>query len=62
MEPIKCKSCGRLLFKIGRFDELEVKCPRCKTLNYLSVTNATKDCHEQPVERSDATGQTNQSV
>ncbi len=47
MEHIKCNSCDRLLLKIGTFDVIEIKCPRCKTLNFMSVKNALPDCREQ---------------
>ncbi|WP_421721587.1 Com family DNA-binding transcriptional regulator [Acinetobacter guerrae] len=46
METIKCRSCGRLLAK-GKFISLEIKCPRCKTLNSMSIVNAKPDCLEQ---------------
>lgn len=59
MEHIKCNSCDRLLLKIGHFDEIEIKCPRCKTLNYLSVKNALPDCPEQQWDKTSVTGQTN---
>ena len=59
MEHIKCNSCDRLLLKIGHFDEIEIKCPRCKTLNYLSVKNALPDCLEQKWDKTSVTGQTN---
>lgn len=58
MEHIKCNSCDRLLLKIGHFDNLEIKCPRCKTLNYLSVKNALPDCQEQRMRQNDRTNQT----
>lgn len=46
MNLIKCKSCGRLLAK-GEYRTLEIKCPRCKTLNIMSIENAKLDCLEQ---------------
>ncbi|WP_120185394.1 MULTISPECIES: Com family DNA-binding transcriptional regulator [Zymobacter] len=33
MKPIRCASCGRLLLKAEVYSLLEVKCPRCKTVN-----------------------------
>ncbi|MFW1857901.1 Com family DNA-binding transcriptional regulator [Acinetobacter defluvii] len=48
---VKCRSCDRLLCKIGRFDAIEIKCPRCKTLNFVSVQNALPDCPEQQRDR-----------
>lgn len=47
MQIIKCRSCDRILAKIGYFNEIEIKCPRCKTINHLSVVNAPLDCREQ---------------
>lgn len=43
MNLIKCRSCGRLLAKIGNFNDLEIKCPRCKALNLLSIKNALSE-------------------
>lgn len=40
MKQVNCRSCGRLLAKIGSFNDLEIKCPRCKAFNVLSVKNA----------------------
>jgi phage FluMu protein Com len=53
METVKCRSCSKLLAKIGRYDQLEIKCPRCKTLNYLSVTNAPLEHQECLTEQED---------
>ncbi|OTG85277.1 hypothetical protein B9T31_12425 [Acinetobacter sp. ANC 4558] len=51
MKLINCRSCGRLLAK-GSFTTLEIKCPRCKTMNFMSITNALLDCPEQPKSKS----------
>ncbi|TAN64767.1 MAG: Com family DNA-binding transcriptional regulator [Magnetospirillum sp.] len=34
MESIRCGNCHRLLAR-GRFDAIEIKCPRCGTLNHV---------------------------
>lgn len=47
MELIKCRSCDKLLAKTSGYLRLEIKCPRCKSLNLLSVKNAPADCPEQ---------------
>lgn len=46
MKNINCRSCGRLLAK-GTFTVLEIKCPRCKAMNFMSIKNALPDCPEQ---------------
>lgn len=46
MQFISCQECGKNLLKIGNFDRLSIKCSRCKTINYLSVENATLEDHE----------------
>jgi phage FluMu protein Com len=33
MKEFRCKFCHRLLAKIGEAKLLEIKCPKCKTLN-----------------------------
>ncbi|WP_081401941.1 Com family DNA-binding transcriptional regulator [Acinetobacter colistiniresistens] len=46
MQQINCRSCGRLLAK-GTFKTLEIKCPRCKAINFLSISNAPLDRRER---------------
>lgn len=47
MKFISCQNCYRKLLKIGMFDELSIKCPRCKNINHImSVTNAPFEDHE----------------
>lgn len=36
MNEIRCLGCGRLLAK-AKYEQLEIKCPRCKTLNKLKA-------------------------
>ncbi|MDH1070215.1 Com family DNA-binding transcriptional regulator [Acinetobacter johnsonii] len=38
MQNLKCQCCFKLLAKVGAFDALEIKCPRCKTLNTFQST------------------------
>ncbi len=45
MTLIRCKSCNKLLAK-AIYKALEIKCPRCKAINYLSVQNAPSADHE----------------
>lgn len=33
MKEFRCKFCHRLLAKIGEAKSVEIKCPKCKTLN-----------------------------
>lgn len=48
MNFIRCQNttCRKNLLKIGHFDELSIKCSRCKTLNHLSVKNAPREDQE----------------
>ncbi|AQZ81559.1 hypothetical protein BUM88_08025 [Acinetobacter calcoaceticus] len=46
MQLINCRSCGRLLAK-GTYQTLEIKCPRCKAINLLSISNAPLDRQER---------------
>ena len=38
MQNIKCRCCFKLLAKVGKFDQIEIKCPRCKTINDFQST------------------------
>ena len=33
MEEFRCKFCHRLLAKVEQASKVEIKCPKCKTLN-----------------------------
>ncbi|WP_081401338.1 Com family DNA-binding transcriptional regulator [Acinetobacter seifertii] len=47
MQNINCRHCFKLLARIGHFDSLEIKCPRCKTLNiYMSTPSALPESLE----------------
>ncbi|MFB2538797.1 Com family DNA-binding transcriptional regulator [Acinetobacter sp. c3-l95] len=46
MKFILCQNCSKKLLKIGHFDNLSIKCPRCKILNHLSVMNALPEAQE----------------
>lgn len=46
MRFICCQNCNKKLLKIGQYDELAIKCPRCKTINHLSVQNAANAGNE----------------
>ncbi|HBO4355103.1 TPA: Com family DNA-binding transcriptional regulator [Pseudomonas aeruginosa] len=37
VKDIRCGGCHRLLARAGQFDALEIKCPRCRTLNHLKA-------------------------
>jgi LSD1 subclass zinc finger protein len=41
MKEIHCSNCGRFLCKLA-FGKLEIKCPKCKTINTVEVTSYTK--------------------
>ncbi|MDF2419150.1 Com family DNA-binding transcriptional regulator [Acinetobacter beijerinckii] len=58
MQNLKCQCCLKLLAKIGYFDRIEIKCPRCKTLNQFQ---STKSALPERPERQDSTGKINES-
>ncbi|MGF6098911.1 Com family DNA-binding transcriptional regulator [Pseudomonas sp. 18175] len=37
MQEIRCGNCGRKLAAVRGFVELQIKCPRCRTLNHLKA-------------------------
>ncbi len=43
---IRCGGCNRKLAE-GVYTVLNIKCTRCKTMNYLSVTNARTSEHRE---------------
>jgi phage FluMu protein Com len=41
MEEFRCKFCHRLLAKVEDMSKVEIKCPKCKTLNLYSQSQIT---------------------
>ncbi|EBC2853547.1 Com family DNA-binding transcriptional regulator [Salmonella enterica] len=37
---VRCRHCNKLLARASSFDFIEVKCPRCKTLNIITSPSA----------------------
>ncbi len=36
LKEFRCKFCHRLLAKVGEGSKVEIKCPKCKTMNLFS--------------------------
>lgn len=37
MQEIRCGHCDRKLAAVKEFTEIQIKCPRCRTLNHLKA-------------------------
>ncbi|MFI8609520.1 Com family DNA-binding transcriptional regulator [Pseudomonas sp. NPDC077649] len=37
VKDLRCGGCHRLLAKVGRFDVLQIKCPRCRAINNVKA-------------------------
>ncbi|QRY77533.1 Com family DNA-binding transcriptional regulator [Pseudomonas sp. PDNC002] len=35
LKDCRCGKCSRLLARIGELSEVQIKCPRCRTLNHV---------------------------
>ncbi|WP_373321902.1 Com family DNA-binding transcriptional regulator [Pseudomonas paralcaligenes] len=46
VKDVRCGGCHRLLARVGQFDALEIKCPRCRTLNHLKAESLPAECPE----------------
>lgn len=50
MQNLKCQCCFKLLARTDGFNQIEIKCPRCKTLNtFQSTLSALPECPEQGI-------------
>jgi phage FluMu protein Com len=50
LKEFRCKFCQRLLAKVGENSRVEIKCPKCKTLNlYQDETVIVFDIPENNV-------------
>jgi phage FluMu protein Com len=45
MTEIRCGACGKKL-GYGIYQTLQIKCPRCKTLNFLRAESTPPEHHE----------------
>ncbi|AXS87148.1 Com family DNA-binding transcriptional regulator [Pseudomonas aeruginosa] len=43
MKEIRCGSCSRLLARAAGAYSLQIKCPRCRTLNSLTATSCASE-------------------
>ncbi|WP_084403969.1 Com family DNA-binding transcriptional regulator [Marinobacterium litorale] len=48
MQEIRCSKCQKLLAK-AQFLALEIKCPRCNTMNSLRVLNPAPERQRAPI-------------
>lgn len=63
LKDFRCKFCNRLLAKVGEGSQVEIKCPKCKTLSFFNEetvivyevpdNNVTKKILERGVVRYD---------
>ncbi|MBA5982561.1 Com family DNA-binding transcriptional regulator [Pseudomonas sp. MD195_PC81_125] len=51
MQDIRCGHCCRKLAAASGFTELQIKCPRCRTLNHLKAPSLPQACLEHPEQR-----------
>ncbi|MFC3549469.1 Com family DNA-binding transcriptional regulator [Lysobacter cavernae] len=52
LHPLRCGECARLLAKAAQFVEIQIKCPRCGTLNHLKAPSLPSDRRERCEEGS----------
>ncbi|WP_248798037.1 Com family DNA-binding transcriptional regulator [Pseudomonas sp. MWU13-2105] len=51
MQDIRCGHCRRKLAAASGFTDLQIKCPRCRTLNHLKATSLPPERQEPPQPR-----------
>ncbi|MEB2854096.1 Com family DNA-binding transcriptional regulator [Pseudomonas atacamensis] len=51
MQDLRCGHCCRKLAAASGFTELQIKCPRCRTLNHLKAPSLPPACREHPEQR-----------
>ncbi|MCI3908843.1 Com family DNA-binding transcriptional regulator [Pseudomonas viridiflava] len=49
MQEIRCGHCARKLAAVSGFFELQIKCPRCRTLNHLKAESLLPERLEHPL-------------
>lgn len=61
MKDIRCGGCGRLLAR-AKFIQIEIKCPRCKTLNNMKAIEPLTKAPPSAEDKEVSHGQTNHSM
>ncbi|WP_297813778.1 Com family DNA-binding transcriptional regulator [uncultured Methylophaga sp.] len=61
MIEVRCGGCGRLLAK-AEYVQIEIKCPRCKTLNNLKATEPLNQAPTSANAEEENHGQTHHSL
>ncbi|WP_273152872.1 Com family DNA-binding transcriptional regulator [Methylophaga thiooxydans] len=61
MKEVRCGGCSRLLAK-AEYVQIEIKCPRCKTLNNLKAIEPLNPAPSSARPIEEHHGQTNYSV
>lgn len=51
MEDIRCGGCHRLLAKAADFRRLQIKCPRCGTVNDMRTGSSEPERQEAPAKK-----------
>lgn len=57
LKQFRCKKCNKLLAKISDYSEIEIKCNRCKQLNYYIYSTSKEkiyDARQRPFILTDA--------
>ncbi|UYZ82782.1 Com family DNA-binding transcriptional regulator [Entomomonas sp. E2T0] len=51
LKEFRCKKCHKLLAKISDYSEVEIKCNRCKQVNYYtqSTKQETQHAKQRPI-------------
>lgn len=57
MKEVRCGGCSRLLAK-AEYVQIEIKCPRCKTLNNLKATEPLNQAPSSANAEEETHGQT----
>lgn len=45
MQEIRCCQCSKKL-AVGEYVRLDIKCPRCKTMNYMRTVSPEPERHQ----------------
>ncbi|VVN87749.1 hypothetical protein PS726_01614 [Pseudomonas fluorescens] len=48
MQDIRCGQCYRKLAAASGIVEIQIKCPRCRTLTHLKAQSLPQACREHP--------------
>lgn len=61
LTEVRCSKCSKLLAK-AKYTHIQIKCPRCGTINDMRAESFKDECHRAPLPRRTNNGKTTRTL